>query len=427
MEVPSLRIIDRRIVIMGAYGFASGLPLPLSGFTLRQWMTEGGLSLGAIGLTANIGLAYTLKFLWAPALDQVAPPGWLARLGRRRGWLAAIQPCLLLACVLLALADPAGAPVGAVAVAALVAFLSASQDIVVDAWRIEIFPQSQQGAALAAYVWGYRFALLISGAGAIALADRLGWHGSLLVMAGLTSVGLAVTVVAPEPVVDALAGGIRRVGRMAEAIIEPLRDFTARPGAAAIIAFVLLYRLGEALAGVMLPPFYRSLGFDRAAVALANGPASLVATLAGIAGGGWLVARLGLGRALVLTSFGQMAAMFMYVGLAYSAGDQRMLVGTAMVEAFTEGLTDAAFITYLSGLCAVAYTATQFALLTSLAAVASRTVGGLSGFIAAALGWKLFYAFTATAILPALLVMLYLMRRYPPDKAATSPRGLPSP
>ncbi len=397
---------------MGGYGFASGLPLPLSGFTLRQWMSEDGLSLGAIGLTANIGLAYTLKFLWSPALDQLAPPGRLARLGRRRGWLAAIQPCLLVACVLLALTDPAAAPVGAVAAAALVAFLSASQDIVVDAWRIEIFPQSLQGAAMAAYVWGYRFALLISGAGAIALADRLGWHGSLLAMAGLTAIGVFVTAVAPEPPVVP-----RMVHRMAGAIIEPLKDFWARPGALPVIAFVLLYRLGEALAGVMLPPFYRSLGFDRAAVALANGPASLAATLVGIAGGGWLVARLGLGRALVLTSFSQMAAMFMYVALAGAAGDQRMLVGTAMVEAFTEGLTDAAFITYLSGLCNVAYTATQFALLTSLAAVASRTVGGLSGFIAAALGWKLFYGFTATAILPSLLVMLYLVRRYPMDTA----------
>jgi PAT family beta-lactamase induction signal transducer AmpG len=402
---------DRRIWIMGGYGFASGLPLPLSGFTLRQWMSEDGLSLAAIGLTANIGLAYTLKFLWSPALDQVAPPGRLARLGRRRGWLAAIQPCLLVACALLALSDPVAAPVGAIAAAALVAFLSASQDIVVDAWRIEIFPQAVQGAAMAAYVWGYRFALLISGAGAIALADRLGWHGSLLAMAGLTGVGIAVTAVAPEPVAV-----VRRVGRMAGAIIEPLKDFWKRPGALPVIAFVLLYRLGEALAGVMLPPFYRSLGFDRAAVALANGPASLVATLVGIAGGGWLVARLGLSRALVLTSFSQMAAMFMYVALAGAPGDQRMLVGTAMVEAFTEGLTDAAFITYLSGLCNVAYTATQFALLTSLAAVASRTVGGLSGFIAAALGWKLFYTFTATAILPAMLVMLYLVRRYPMEK-----------
>jgi PAT family beta-lactamase induction signal transducer AmpG len=375
-------------------------------------MSEDGLSLGAIGLTANIGLAYTLKFLWSPALDQVAPPGRLAQLGRRRGWLAAIQPCLLLACVLLAVSDPAVAPVGAIAAAALVAFLSASQDIVVDAWRIEIFPQHLQGAAMAAYVWGYRFALLISGAGAIALADRLGWHGSLLAMAGLTGVGIAVTAVAPEP-----ASVARRVGRMAGAIVEPLKDFWARPGALPVMAFVLLYRLGEALAGVMLPPFYRSLGFDRAAVALANGPASLVATLVGIAGGGWLVARLGLGRALVLTSFSQMAAMFMYVALAGAAGDQRMLVSTAMVEAFTEGLTDAAFITYLSGLCNVAYTATQFALLTSLAAVASRTVGGLSGFIAGALGWRLFYTFTATAILPSLLVMLYLVRRYPMEKA----------
>ncbi|MDQ2802266.1 MAG: MFS transporter, partial [Pseudomonadota bacterium] len=168
-------LADRRLWLMAGYGLVSGLPLPLSGFTLRLWLSEGGISLALIGLTANVGLAYSLKFLWAPLLDQVRPPGPLAALGRRRGWLMAIQPLLALAAALLALSDPTAAPLTCIGAAALVAFLSASQDIVVDAWRIETFPPRRQGAAMAAYVWGYRVALLIAGAGAIEAADTLGW------------------------------------------------------------------------------------------------------------------------------------------------------------------------------------------------------------------------------------------------------------
>jgi len=405
---------DRRLWVMAAYGFACGLPLPLSGFTLRQWMSEGGVTLGAIGLSAYIGLAYTLKFLWSPLLDQMRPP--FARLGRRRGWLVAVQPLLTVACIMLALSDPTSAPVGAVVAAMCVAFFSASQDIVVDAWRIETFPPTLQGAAMATYVWGYRFAMLISGAGAISLATPLGWHGALLCIAALSLLPIMVTLLAKEPAT--LGGVIRPVSSFFDRFVGPLREFLTRPGAGAIILFVALYRLGEAMAGVMLPPLYRSLGFDRNVVAVASGPISLTATLAGIALGGWLVARLGVGRALIMTGFGQMAAMFMYVSLAASAGEIHMLYATSLVEALSEGLADAAFITYLSGLCAPAFTATQFALLTSLAAVPSRTVSGLSGFIAAQTGWVPFYFLTAMATIPSMIVMVYLIRRYPPESLA---------
>ena len=185
--------------LMAAYGFVAGLPLPLSGFTFRLWLSEGGVSLAVIGLTANIGLAYSLKFLWAPVLDNAAPPGPLRRLGRRRGWLAAIQPTLAAAAALLALSDPAHLPLLSLSLAALVAFMSASQDIVVDAWRIEVFPQHRQGAAMAAYIWGYRVALLIATTGVIAAVGIIGWHAALLGVATLIGLGLAITLLAPEP------------------------------------------------------------------------------------------------------------------------------------------------------------------------------------------------------------------------------------
>jgi MFS transporter, PAT family, beta-lactamase induction signal transducer AmpG len=409
---------DRRLWLMAAFGFVAGLPLSLSGFTLRQWLSERQISLAAIGLTANIGLAYTLKFLWAPILDQVPPPFGLARFGRRRGWLLAIQPALAGMVAVLALSG--GGPLSlTLAAAAVVAFLSASQDIAIDAWRIETFPLRLQGAALGAYVWGYRVAMLISGAGAIAAAGWLGWTGSFLVVAGLLALGIPVTLAAEEPLAaQRPKSGAGLAARVRAAVLDPLREFLGRPGAAVVLAYVALFNLGEAMAGVMLAPFYRSLGFDRAAVAAATGVPALVCTMMGIAAGGWLVARIGLARALISTGVTQMAAMAMYVWLAHSHGDHTVLFATVMTEAFVQALATASFVTYLSGLCSTAFTATQYALLTSLAALASHTIGGFSGFIAEAVDWPVFYALAMACALPGMATMLYILRRFPPERPA---------
>ncbi len=402
---------------MLAFGFASGLPLPLTGLTLRQWLSEHGVSLGAIGLTAWIGLSYTLKFLWAPLLDQLRPPPGLRRLGRRRGWLVAVQAALAGALLALAWSDPSHAP-ALVAVAVGVAFLSASQDIVVDAWRIETFPQNAQGAAMAAYVWGYRIALLVSGAGALGLAGPLGWHGALSCMAALSALGIATTLLAAEPASAQAARALATrvpdaAARLRDAVVTPLREFLSRPGAGEVLAFVLLFKLGEALAGPMAIPFYHDMGFDRAQVARALFLPSLTASLAGSAAGGLLVARVGTGRALVLTGFAQMATLGLYLAVAASHGDVRVLYLKVLVEGFAESMADAAFIAYLSGLCALAYTATQYALLSSLAVVGVRTLGGLSGFLAGWLGWVPFYAAAVLTALPAMAIMLHLLRRFP--------------
>ena len=404
----------RSLAIMAAYGFVAGLPLPLSGFTLRLWLSEGGVSLAAIGLTANIGLAYSLKFLWAPILDHAQPPFGLARFGRRRGWLLAIQPALALAAVLLALSNPGSAPLVAVAAAALVAFLSASQDIVIDAWRIELFPERQQGKALAAYVWGYRIALLITTSAVIGAAGVIGWPVALLMAAALIALGVPVTLLAPEPALPATRARIAgALGRLRAAVVDPFLEFLSRPGAWTILAFVALFKLGEAMAGIMTAPFYRSLGFQREAIA-GIGPFSLGGTLAGLTLGGWLVARIGVGRALLWTGWAQTVAMGMYVWLAYSAGDHGNLYATVLTEAFAQGMADAAFLTYLSGLCSIAFTATHYALLSSLAAIAVHTIGGFSGFLAGSIGWVRFYMLCMLAALPAMAVMLRLLRRFPP-------------
>ena len=405
---------DRRLFTMGLLGFFAGLPLPLSGFTLTQWLAEGGVSLAAIGLTANIGLAYTLKFLWSPVLDQRAP---FARLGRRRGWLVAIQPALALAIAAYALSDPHGHPLPTFLIAALVAFLSASQDIAIDAWRIETFPPDSQGPALGAYVLGYRAAMLTSGAGVIASVGWLGWHGALLCIAALFGLAVVVTLAfVAEPARPAEMAAPAGLGaRMAAAIGDPLRDFLGRPGAWLILAYVALFYLDEVLAGKMLAPLYRSLGFDRAAVALATGPISLACTMLGYAAGGALIAWLGLGRALIATGFTQMGFMSLYVVLTLNPGNVTLLYGTVAAEAVVQAMAQAGFIAYLSQLCSRHFTATQYALLSSVAALASHTLGGLSGFMAQALGWTAHYAVAMFAAVPSMILMLVILRRFPPS------------
>lgn len=325
-----------------------------------------------------------------------------------------IQPLLALSCIALAFCDPAS-PVPLIAVAAAVAFLSATQDIGIDAWRIETFPERLQGTALAGYVWGYRAALLVAGATAIGLAGRLGWNGALLLVAGLVALGPLITWLAPEPIAASrTTRGLPGVSAaLRRAVWEPMSEFLSRPGAGWVLAFVMLFKLGEALAGAMAPSFYRAMGFDRAAVALAIGVPGLAASLSGAAFGGWLVARMGARRALVLTGFVQMASMGLYFALAYSGGNPSILVAKVVLENFAEAMADAAFISFLSSLCAPGHTATQYALLSSLAAVGLRTIGGLSGYLAQALGWVPFYGLTIFAAVPAMLLMLAILRRTP--------------
>jgi PAT family beta-lactamase induction signal transducer AmpG len=397
---------DRNVLAMAGYGFVCGLPLPLSGFTFRLWLSDSGAGLGVVGLTAWIGLAYSLKFIWAPLLDQPPPFPALRRFGRRRGWLLLVQPALGLAAILLALSNPAAAPMAAFAAAACVALLSATQDIAVDAWRIEVFPERRQGVALAAYVWGYRVALLVSTTGTIAAASVAGWHQALLGVAVLVSGGTLVTLAAQREhgTTSGPSQGLRH------AVVDPVRSFLARPASMLILGFIALFKLGEAMAGIMTAPFYRHLTFDKAAIA-ATGPFSLGATLTGITLGGWLVVRIGVGRALLMTGWAQTVAMGMYVVLSLAPGDHALLYATVTAEAFAQGLADAAFLTFLSALCAREFAATQSALLSSVPQLAIHTIGGLSGVMAASLGWTWFYAACMAGALPGMLLMVLLLRR----------------
>ena len=379
---------------------------------LRQWFAESDLSLSAIGLTALIGLAYANKFLWSPALDALPPPF----LGQRRGWLLVIQLALVATIAAVGFSDPRGFPVGTALLAALVAFLSASQDIVIDAYRIEILGEDDKAQAygLATYVWGYRMALLASGAGTLLLVAPFGWTGAFLFGAALMLPGIVATLLGPEPARRAsLAIGWR--ARLRASVVDPFLDFTRRPLWLAILLFIALFKLGEALAGIMTTPFYRSLGFSREDVATVATVFGMVATLGGALAGGWLVGLIGVRKALVLTGLTQMLSNLMYVALAQAGHSMPMLWGQVGVESFTDGLADAAFLTWLSALTSRAFTATQYALLSSLAAVPLRTLGASSGWLAESLGWPGFFLLTTAAALPAMGIMLHLLRRLPAE------------
>ena len=406
-----LSLKDRRAWIMACLGFASGLPLMLTITTLRQYLVELGTPVEIIGLTANIGLAYTLKFLWSPLLDHAAAPLGLARFGRRRGWMLATQPILALAILWLALS---GSAAHAIAAGALIALASATQDIAIDAWRIESFDANDQGLATAIYIWGYRLAMLAASGGVLGMAGVIGWSGALGMMAGLAALAPLITLAATEPkppdVARIHSGSL--LHRAREMVLEPMREFLSRPGGWLVLVFVLLFNLGENTAGIMLTPLYRHLGFSRDIVA-GTSLFSLVGTLAGITAGGVLVARIGLRRGLIASGFGQTAAMAMYVWLAGSPGAEALLYATVLTEAFVQGVATAAFTAYLASLCRAEFTATQNALLTSLAVVAAHTLGGFSGYAVDALGFPGFYTMALGAALPAMVIMLVILRRFP--------------
>jgi MFS transporter, PAT family, beta-lactamase induction signal transducer AmpG len=403
----SLRVYgDRRMLAILLMGFSSGLPLALTASTLAIWLKEAGVSLTAIGLFAEVGLAYNLKFLWAPAMDRMRLP-LIGRLGRRRGWAVTIQLALAAALLVMAARDPASDPWSVALIAAVVAFLSASQDIVIDAYRVELLAEREQGAGAAATQIGYRIGMIASGAGALYLASYFGWFWSYVGMAALMLVGIATVLMTREPHVVAPPA---RDGWFFEAVVEPFAEFTSRRAWLLVLIFVVLYKFGDALAGIMSNPFYVTLGFrlvDIANVAKVFGTA---ASIAGVFLGGGAVYRLGLMPALLICGALQALSNLMYVVQLWAGPDPAMLALTIATENVTGGMASAAFVAYLSRLCHPAFTATQYALLSALAATGRTVLAAAGGFLADRLGWQPFFLVATAACAPALLLLLYLMR-----------------
>jgi len=402
---------DQRVLQVLALGFSSGLPLLLTYSTLSAWLATAGVRRAAIGTFALVGTPYAFKFLWAPLMDRVPPP---LPLGRRRGWGITIQILLIGAILALGSCDPKRNLPLMAALSVLVAFLSASQDIVIDAWRVECVNGDQQAPGAAMIQSGYRIAMLVSGAGSLLIAARAGWFAAYATMAALVGVGLLVFLLGPEPSVPATASHAPGSGWLAirhafsTAVIGPFRDFMRRPLWPVILISIFGYKLGEAMAGVMATPLYISLGFSLNEIAAVSKVFGFFSTVAGVLLGGVITTRFGIRRSLILCGILQAAGNLAYVLQAQGGHRIGYLALCVTAENITGGMAGTALVTYLSSLCSPAFTATQYALLSSLAVLGRTVVASSGGVLSEEIGWVRFFLLTTIITLPAILLFVWI-------------------
>src|SRR5258706_8386516 len=406
---------NRRILVVLLLGFSSGLPLALTASTLQAWMTVEGVDLKTIGVFTLVGLPYTWKFLWAPLMDRYVPPF----LGRRRGWMLATQIALMIGIALIGAMDPKSAPWALAALAVLVAFASASQDIVYDAYSTDVLRENERGMGAAAKVLGYRIAMLVSGAFALIIAaggtlfglatiDGIGWQHTYWLMAGLMIVGMAATIFAPEQEVIAVPPR-----SLEEAVIEPLREFFSRPGAWMLLLLIVLYKLGDAFALSLSTTFLiRGAGFSPAEVGAVNKGMGLVATIVGVVFGGALMVRLGLYKSLLVFGVLQAVSNLMYMWIAVAGHDYAIMVATIASDNICGGMGTTAFVALLMALCNARFTATQFALLSALSSVGRVYVGPAAGYMTDPTGlgmaWTPFFFITFLSALPGVALAWWM-------------------
>lgn len=377
-------------------GFASGLPNPLVGSTLTAWMALEGVSLKTIGLFGLVALPYNLKFLWAPLLDRFALPF----LGRRRGWMLVSQLALLVAIAALGSSSPTQSPLTIASLALAVAFLSASQDIVADAYRTDSLAVHERASGAAIFVATYRLALIVAGAGCLILSDFLSWQLIYLLMASLLLVGIGGTFMAPQPQRE-----VRPPSRLREAVVEPLHEFFTREGAFVALTIVVLYKVGDAVAGHLLTPYLIEMGFSGTEIGGVQKGLGMAATIGGALVGGGLVARFGLRPSLIVFGVLQALANALYALLLLTGKSHSMLIVAVGVDNICNGLGTAAFVAYLMTLCDPRYSATQFALLSSAMGIGGRILGSGGGFLAERFGWLSFFVVTIVLAIPAIVLL----------------------
>ncbi len=445
--------LEPRVAVMLLLGFSSGLPIQLTGSTLQAWLTENGVSVQEVGLFGLVGIAYAWKFVWSPAIDAVPIPGLSRWLGHRRAWLLIIQLALALAIALMGLVDPARDKLLLAAIAVLVAFLSASQDIVIDAFRIESLDERELAAGGANYTAAYRVAMLASFTGAVGLVSffeasgmskQSAWALGYAAMATLVGIGIVGTLLAREDWAKQRAIFARSAAeRFRTAVIEPFSDFVRKDLWWVILVFVVLFKLGDAFTSELRTYFFLTMGFEKAAYAAIQWPFGFFSVLAGGFVGGLLANRLGLMRALWVAGLSQMFTNLIFIwpaltlpaltdmiGLANADGVKKLtfealqtggregfwataaLAGSITVENFATGVGGVIFIAYLSRLCGNrAYTATQYALLSSLAMQARVMLSAPAGFVAAGLGWVTYYVIGTLLAIPGLVLLWWLWHK----------------
>ena len=395
-----LRIFQQpKSAILLMLGFASGLPLALTSGTLQAWMTVENIDLKTIGFFSLVGQAYVFKFLWSPAMDRYTPPF----LGRRRGWLIITQILLLIAIAAMGFLEPSTQLRWMAALAVIIAFCSASQDIVFDAWKTDVLPPEERGAGAAISVLGYRLAMLVSGGLALWLADRLlGWQATYWLMAALLIPCIIASILAPEP-----SDAIPTPKTLQQAVVEPLHDFFGRNNAWLILLLIVLYKLGDAFAMSLTTTFLiRGVGFDAGEVGVVNKSLGLFATIVGALYGGVLMQRLTLFRALLIFGILQGVSNAGYWLLSVTDKHMVTMASAVFFENLCGGMGTAAFVALLMTLCNKSFSATQFALLSALSAVGRVYVGPLAGWFVETHGWPTFYLFSVVAAVPGILLLM---------------------
>lgn len=401
------------------FGFASGLPFLLVGGTLSVWLKDSGIALEDIGLISLAGLAYSFKFIWAPIVDRWQLP-LFSRLGQRRGWLLGAQLLLVVSLLMMSYISPNTSSLTTfVLITSLAGFAGATQDVVVDAYRIEIAPIETQGALAATYTLGYRFALLVSGALALLLADHLPWATVYQLMAGVTLLITLATLHATEPnhppVSHADTGNL--LNTLSRAIAGPFRDFFSRYSGwfgVALLLFISLFKISDQMLGVMALPFYLDSGFSKTEIAAVS---KLFGVWVGIAGaflGGAIVVRFGVHKTLLIAMILGALSNLLYLLLSHFPGNLTVFIAVIGGENLSGGFLGAAAVAWLSGLVSRDYTATQYALFSSLVTLPGKLVGGLSGFMVTAMGYSGFFIFSTVAVVPALLLFAWISPRLQP-------------
>lgn len=393
---------QRKMAALLFLGFSSGLPLFLTSSTLQAWMTVENVDLTTVGMVSLLSVPYSFKFLIAPLMDRYIPPF----LGRRRGWLVITQIALLLCIAAMSFHDPRRGLQLLAINALLIAFFSAAQDVVVDAYSIDVLEEREMGAGASLKVMGYRLALIITGGVALILADSTSWPAVYLMMAALMFVGIATSIFAPEPVL--------REGpptTLVNAVVHPFVDFIRRAGlttALVLLLFVVLYSLSDRMVQNMTVPFLLARGYTQTDIGAIRGVVGLAATIVGVLVGGGLVARLGINRSLWILAGIQMGSNLAYYWLAISGSSRTALTTAIIIENFSGGLVTAGFVAFLMSLCSKQFSATQYALLSSFMAFARDVLVAPSGGIAEQTGWPQFFLITIAAGIPVLLMLPYV-------------------
>ena len=427
-----LRVYSQgKVLALTLLGFSAGLPFLLVFSTLTAWLTEEGLSRTAIGFFAWIGITYSIKVIWSPLIDHLPLPFLTRLLGRRRSWMLLAQTGIASSLVMMASIHDVQAEMTLfVALAIAVAFFSATQDLAIDAYRIEIAEVRQQGVMATAYIFGYRLALLVAGAGAFYISALSDWSTSYMVMAALMSVGMLTALVIREPAVAVASAAEAAAGKrggwnwLKQSLIQPFADFFRRQGkfALLILLFIGLYRISDITMGIMANPFYLDQGYTKIQIAEISKLFGFVMTLVGAALGGALVLRFGVMRMLVVGAALVAATNLLFAALAQTAADTRLLALVISADNFSGGLATTVFIAYLSGLTNIAYTATQYALFSSLMTLPAKFISGWSGLIVDAAGYTAFFFYAAAMGIPAIVLAWWLMRRKAADRGKTGLR-----